>query len=113
SKVDGDNIFAQILSDLKNPVVAYRKLNGRKLNLKCPGYRIYSLVKKDRGLDFMGNPIFKPEDYIIKAEHFGIPQARHRIILLGIRNDIVNIPVPTLKARDHVPLSAILKGLPR
>jgi DNA (cytosine-5)-methyltransferase 1 len=27
-------------------------------------------------------------DYIIRSEKFGIPQARHRVILLGIRDDI-------------------------
>ena len=31
-------------------------------------------------------------DFIIRSEEFGIPQARHRVILLGIRDDIKLIP---------------------
>lgn len=27
-------------------------------------------------------------DYILRAERFGVPQARHRVILLGLRNDL-------------------------
>ncbi|MFA0026703.1 DNA cytosine methyltransferase, partial [Vibrio sp. 10N.261.49.A5] len=29
-----------------------------------------------------------PQDYVVKSEQFGIPQSRHRVILLGIREDI-------------------------
>jgi DNA (cytosine-5)-methyltransferase 1 len=31
---------------------------------------------------------FDPEDFIVRAEEFGIPQARHRVIILGVREDI-------------------------
>ena len=35
-------------------------------------------------------------DFIIRAEDHGIPQARHRVILLGVRDDISSMP-DTLK----------------
>lgn len=30
----------------------------------------------------------KPSDYVIKAEEFGVPQRRHRVIIIGIRGDL-------------------------
>lgn len=31
-------------------------------------------------------------NYLIRSEEFGIPQARHRVILIGVREDIKQIP---------------------
>jgi DNA (cytosine-5)-methyltransferase 1 len=31
----------------------------------------------------------EPRDYVIQSENFGIPQCRHRVILFGIRSDVV------------------------
>jgi DNA (cytosine-5)-methyltransferase 1 len=33
-----------------------------------------------------------PKDYLIHSERYGVPQARHRVILLGIRSDLPAIP---------------------
>lgn len=30
----------------------------------------------------------KPSDFIVRAEHFGVPQRRHRVIIVGIRSDL-------------------------
>ncbi len=30
----------------------------------------------------------KPSDFIVRAEHFGVPQRRHRVIMVGIRSDL-------------------------
>lgn len=92
SSVDGKNrIFDKILEDLKG------ELRG--------GVR-YKLIALDpqtpRQSDLLG---FEPEaaDFIVRAEHFGVPQARHRVIIVGIRQDIaVDIPelaMPRLMAR--------------
>lgn len=50
-----------------------------RADIEEAGYTIYSLVVADPQ---------KPSDYVVKAERYGIPQARHRVILLGIRNDM-------------------------
>jgi DNA (cytosine-5)-methyltransferase 1 len=31
----------------------------------------------------------QPSDFIVRAEQFGVPQRRHRVIIIGIRSDIV------------------------
>lgn len=30
----------------------------------------------------------QPSDFIVRAEHFGVPQRRHRVIIVGIRSDL-------------------------
>ncbi|WFR99578.1 DNA cytosine methyltransferase [Rhizobium tumorigenes] len=42
----------------------------------------------------------KPSDFIVKAEEFGVPQRRHRVIIIGIRSDLAQ---GALKARINVP----------
>lgn len=113
AKTEDSRVFPRIINDLKDPVNAYLseyRTNGVKLD--CPGYRIYSLVKKPSAFDLHGNPVFLHKDFVIQSENYGIPQTRHRIILLGIRNDI-NFYPDTLEPRTEIPLSSILAGLPK
>ncbi len=67
SRHGGQLIFDRILSDLANPG------NGHR-------YRIRSLVVDGEELT--------PQDFVIEAEKFGVPQSRHRVILFGIREDL-------------------------
>ncbi|POH60161.1 DNA cytosine methyltransferase [Arthrobacter glacialis] len=67
----GVGMFNQILRDLRHP---------DPLHLK---YEIRSLVVDEVAEDLL------PRDFVIPAEKYGIPQKRHRIILLGIRSDVV------------------------
>lgn len=69
SKHGGAYMFQRILADLAKP--------ERGLE-----YEIRSFVKHTGELGLNG------EDYIIEAEKFGIPQARHRVILLGVRKGL-------------------------
>jgi DNA (cytosine-5)-methyltransferase 1 len=106
-------VFSKILKDLSDPLSVYYadfKKNGRELH--CPGYKIYSLIVPAKKLDVDGNPTFSQKDYLIHAEKFGIPQTRHRVILLGIRKDIEIIP-SVIKSEDEIQLSKVLTGLPR
>ncbi|HRG88130.1 MAG TPA: DNA (cytosine-5-)-methyltransferase [Chitinophagales bacterium] len=108
-----DSVFSKIREDLSDPVKAYIAEYGKPVTkLNCPGYRIYSLVTMPNGYDTNGNPDYKPGDFVIRAEEFGIPQARHRVILLGVRKDIDTTP-GVLKQTDEVPISKVLDGLPR
>jgi DNA (cytosine-5)-methyltransferase 1 len=83
SKINGEKIFHTILRDLANPST---KKNS---DLK---YKIYSLTDNtfyESGVDFEKINL---QNFIVKAEDFGIPQARHRVILMGIRSDIKKTP---------------------
>ncbi len=113
SKVDNQSVFSQLLIDLTNPVESYRKLHGKRTLPKSRfGYKIYSLVKKpnEKSLDGKG---FNPADFVIKAEEFGIPQTRHRVILLGIREDINTTTTLLTPSQAKVTVQEVLNGLPR
>lgn len=112
AKIKQSNVFSQILDDLSDPVSAYVKLSGSNNHSSCPGYRIYSLVQQPKCYDIFGNPEYSNKDYIIKAEDYGIPQKRHRVILLGIRKDY-KIKPEVLKKSKSIPLKKVLIGLSR
>ncbi|WP_322784177.1 DNA cytosine methyltransferase [Pseudomonas sp. PCH199] len=109
SKIAGKSIFTQILQDLTDPNKALGDpVSGRK-------YRICSLVT---GQSFgPGDDVNKVDSrgFIIKSEEHGIPQARHRVILIGIAlDDAGNIPeygcVPEINGR--VSTKQVLDDLP-
>jgi len=82
AKVNGENVFSWILRDLRNPSSVFPELTS-------PKYKIFSLTTKHKGFDSSDQPVYdKESDYLIKSELYGIPQKRHRVILLGIREDI-------------------------
>ena len=81
-------------------------------DLKAPGYKIFSFVREPRN-NLFDEPEFLPHDFVIKSEDYGIPQARHRVILLGIRNDIFNKPPQVLEKKQRVSVNNVIRDLPR
>lgn len=115
AKVEESPIFQQILEDIKDPVQAYRKLKGQNgISLNCPGYHIYSFVKKRRNQEakITEEPEYKHKDFIIKSEDYGIPQARHRVILLGIRKDYNCLEPRILEEKEQLNVRSIIGGIP-
>lgn len=92
----GERMFDMIKSDLEHPTPELE-------------YEIHSLTV-DADLDRL-----KPTDYIIRAEEYGVPQKRHRVILLGIRKGFFtdNLRVGKLEKREVVRLRDAIGGMPR
>lgn len=67
SSVNGDPIFDRVLADL-------RSAGG-----SSDSYRLVRLAPADSA-----------SGYVIKSEFHGIPQTRHRVIVVGIRADVAN-----------------------
>ncbi|WP_339490291.1 DNA cytosine methyltransferase [Pseudomonas sp. EL_65y_Pfl2_R95] len=109
SKVNNERIFSSILRDLSDP----HKALGQKGDGKR--YHIYSLVT---GTHFSpGDDVDKidPKTFIIRAENYGIPQARHRVILLGISEDCLPSDVKQVKLTSEslaVTVGEVLGRLP-
>ncbi|ALS34633.1 DNA (cytosine-5)-methyltransferase 1 [Pseudoalteromonas translucida KMM 520] len=103
AKVNGQVMFPQILEDLRSPgsVTKHKKI---------PKYKVYSLVVD---ADNPEDPQYKDSaDFLIRCEQYGIPQARHRVILLGVREDIKATP-ETLKLCEHqVTVEQVISDLP-
>ncbi len=103
AKHDGEWIFPKILKDLSNPAKVFP---GRRLGYK---YRIYSLTVSSNG-----NPLEQdPSDFIIHSERYGIPQARHRVILLGIRDDLDCGKIPLLEPCGQKTVAETISDLPK
>ncbi|HIE1301337.1 DNA cytosine methyltransferase [Burkholderia contaminans] len=91
---DGQRIFERILGDLSEP---------------APGVhydiRSFTTASRPEGLD--------PADFLIRAEDYGVPQMRHRVILLGIRSDHASRNHELLtRFRENVTVRSVLADLP-
>lgn len=112
ARFNGERVFPRIMQDLQDPASAIEAIPGRSALTKGSGYsyRLHPLGCGDEaggGLD--------PADassFLVKCEAHGIPQRRHRVILLGVRNDVVGTPT-SLQRSSGPSLSSVLKGLPR
>jgi DNA (cytosine-5)-methyltransferase 1 len=108
SQVAGSGLFAQILADLHAPGVSVGHQRSKA------AYRVLSLVQAPKRFDVFGNPQFDPQEFVIRCEQFGVPQTRHRVILLGVREDLWTKTASTLiPAPGEVPVSLVLQGLPK
>lgn len=83
SRVGNRRIFPQILKDLSAPG------NGKKGSVR---YRIHSLVTGEVFIPGDDPEDLDPRNFIVRSEDYGIPQARHRVILVGIRDDGPSTP---------------------
>lgn len=109
AKSQGNSMFEGILSDLQEPAGVFSGFENKK-NYR---YRIFSLVKRPTKRPDKSGTSHLPEDYIVKCENYGIPQARHRVILLGIREDFAAILPEILKAESPANTEDVLHGLPK
>lgn len=98
-------LFDRIREDLTQPASALRR-EGRR-SLQRPRYRLYPLAPSDGLL-----PGEDPRDFVIQAERFGVPQARHRVIILGVREDVAASP-GTLTLQSPKTVKQALRNLPR
>lgn len=103
--VGGQPMFPLIRADLQDPLRVFPDLcaDSRRKNLH---YTLYSLVvPRDLASDF------ESSDFIVRAENYGIPQARHRVIILGVRGDTAMQP-GQLQSVDSVSVREVIGDLP-
>lgn len=106
AKLGEEKIFDWIKRDLNNPNIVFPESTSAK-------YKIFSLVSDAYAYDQQGNPVYKMDtDFLIEAEKYGVPQKRHRVILLGIRDDLDLIPKTIQKARRTITLNEVIGDLP-
>ncbi|MCB1064450.1 MAG: DNA (cytosine-5-)-methyltransferase [Verrucomicrobiae bacterium] len=103
AKLNGKRIFPSILEDLKNPVKA---LGHNKTAVR---YQVHSLVAPE---STMFADSLEPQDYLIRAEEYGIPQTRHRVILVGIREGYGQGSLLPLKKLKAPSVEQTIKDLP-
>lgn len=107
STIASRKVFDEILSGLREPLTVFPEYSGRGY-----GYHLFSVVKKSDGGQ-SGDPCLKPEDFIVECEKYGVPQTRHRVILVGVRNDLGRLAPDLLEESRKVPARDVLSGLPK
>lgn len=104
SKLNGEYIFDHILDDIKKPS---KIKTPNKIKFKASEqYTIYSLSCDSSPKELCRN------DFVIKSEDYGIPQCRHRVILLAVRNDVTEIPSILKITKKLTSVKDVLDDLP-
>lgn len=107
AKVNDEKVFDWIKSDLQDPSKVFPDTEPVK-------YKIYSLSTSFASFDDSEQPIYNDDrDYLIKSEEYGVPQNRHRVILLGIRDDLTVVPETLRKSGTYNTLLEVIGGLPK
>lgn len=102
SSPSGERIFDQVLEDLRTADSGEDR------------YQLFAVVAHTGGRTAL-REARSSADYIVRSERFGVPQARHRVIIIGVRKDKVNRTRSDLKLRRINPVTAVreaLSGLP-
>lgn len=110
AKVSGTSIFEKIREDLVCPA---RALGSNRSEVE---YELLPFAHPLEDRDLSGS--FQNRDFVIRTEEFGIPQARHRVILLGVRKSLLPTKLKGELLSDwrkisQVTVGEILEGLPR
>ena len=107
--LEDQHIFERMYEDLQEPGKA---LEREERPFKTPAYthkpyryKLYSLIKSGE----ISN--LNLSDFVVYMEYFGVPQTRHRVIILGIREDI-DITPKTLQQQNTIVVDKVLCGLP-
>jgi len=94
SKINGGAVFNQIIDDLES----------------CgDGYSLFSLKTGDRFIKGKSNP----RDFILNSEDYGVPQCRHRVIILGIKKSYKKLnTIDSLDPQNQVTVESAISNLP-
>ena len=106
SSIDGERVFDQVLDDLSK--------------VGDGSYRFVPLAPRS-GQSFFDQMVHPPAfDFVVRAEDHGIPQSRHRVIIVGIRADIAaGLSETQINAalapaiRTLVTVRDVLQGMPK
>lgn len=111
------SVFSNIVSGLKDPFSLLKKhknINMLSMNSKVH-YKLYSVINNKEGdlLFNLNDQVSSPKECVIKAEEFGVPQNRHRIIIIGIRGDLACSFKPLQPSKDRVTVSDTILHMPK
>lgn len=95
SKINGGPVFKQLISDLES----------------CgEGYSLYSLKTGEKFISGSSDP----RDFMLKSEDYGVPQCRHRVIILAIKKsfEIPNNKITPIKKQAITTVKEAISDLP-
>lgn len=110
SKIEGRRVFSQILNDLSDPLLATKK----GIEKSSQRYKIYSVSNPEIPfVSGMDPDSFSTDHFLLRGEDFGLPQTRHRIFLVGVREDITFTPSKIDRASSQTSAGSVIRDLPK
>ncbi|HEX7151426.1 MAG TPA: DNA (cytosine-5-)-methyltransferase [Thermoanaerobaculia bacterium] len=100
--LDGKHTFQRILSDLQRPE------DPDQPSRKRVSYRLYAISCEQ--VEDGSQP--EPSDFLVRCENYGVPQARHRVIVLGVREGSGRAPGVLKRARSVPTIAETIGDLP-
>ena len=97
SKISGEGVFEEIFERLQQP-------GGRN----GPRYHIQPLVQNESQAER-----WEPRDFLVHTEKLGLPQARHRVILIGVLEETSRSLTPLRASDQRFTVGNMIAGLPR
>ena len=104
AKLNGKKIIGSIIDGLINPSQSVHKDFG--LHIDSPKYKLLSLNDTTTWKEN------DPRQYIVRCERIGLPQARHRVIIIGVREEIETPHYTPLEDTDQTSVEHVLADLP-
>jgi DNA (cytosine-5)-methyltransferase 1 len=104
---NGEKMLTKILDDLTAPTSAIGK-TAKAPKAGGATYNLHTLRPYDDNMRKVG----KEADFVISSEQHGVPQNRHRLIIVGIRSDIPKYP-RSLTQSDAPSIETVLGDLPK
>ncbi|TRU22925.1 MAG: DNA cytosine methyltransferase [Microcystis aeruginosa Ma_MB_S_20031200_S102D] len=106
SSVDGERVFDRVLHDLTQ--------------IGDGAYQLVPLTPRSKDVPLLPGAYPPATDFIVKSEDHSVPQARHRVIVVGVRKDILSKQSASILAALQLPKSEttvtvedVLQSIPR
>ncbi len=109
---NGRQLFGQIQTDLRHPGKALADYRPRHRNVE---YELFPLGPSCTQANGDG---IEPSagSFVLRADCLGLPQARHRVIIVGVRRDRAerarDVLGPLIEPTNRATLADVLQGLP-
>lgn len=113
--------YLRIVGEFKPTVFVMENVKGL-LSSSIKGEQIFHRMLEDfAGIDYSVHSLtvtasrtaLRPIDYVIKSERFGLPQKRHRVILLGLRSGVARGSEALAQKRAKVTVADAIGALPK
>ncbi|WP_420463808.1 DNA cytosine methyltransferase [Candidatus Palauibacter sp.] len=110
-----ENVKGMLSARLLGEPIFYRVMSSLRSAGGQNRYRLFALAPGDVGGFWQEDR--DPRGFLVRTEDYGIPQARHRVIVVCVRRDIADLlPVEALirleKGEAVVPLSDVIGNMP-
>lgn len=93
SMVGGDPMFPAIAADLSNPAASLDLGRGHPR----PRYTLLPIHVTAGDDRTISDASLHPEQFVVRCEDHGAPQARHRVIIMGVRSDIASTAISQIR----------------